>query len=356
MEKRKIRVLIVEDSPVERELLADILDSDPDIEIAGIAVDGAQAVMVASGQEPDVILMDLHLPKLNGFEATQRIMETRAVPIIIVTGSVGADTPSNLFQALGAGALTLARKPAGPGHPAHETETRELIDTVKLMSEVKLVTRHARLRAQRAAIPAGKPQVPVGKKIEIVAFGASVGGPAALRKILTALPKDFPIPVLIVQHIAAGFVQGFSDWLGQVSGFPVRVAVHGERPLPGHAYLAPEGFQMGMDQQGRITLGRCNPEDTICPSVSHLFRSLAGAFGRKSVGVLLTGMGSDGSAELKQMREAGAMTIAQDRATSVVHGMPGTAIQLGAATEVLAIEEIAPFLTRLILESEKIHG
>lgn len=352
MGKKPIQVLIVDDSPVDREHLAHILGSDPDIEIAGIALDGSQAVQAVMREKPDVILMDLHLPKMSGFEASRIIMETRPVPIIIVSSSTRAGSESYLFQALETGALTLAKKPAGPSHPAHAAEAMALIETVKLMSEIKLVTRRARVRTEPAPASPREPVTVAQGQIAIVALGTSAGGPPALRTILAGLPKNFPVPVLIVQHIAAGFVESMAEWLRQSTGFPVQIAARDEFPLPGHAYLAPDNFHMGVDQRGHITLVGSSPEQRICPSVAHLFRSVACAFGPRSVGVLLTGMGCDGAAELKLMREKGAVTVAQDQASSMVHGMPGEAIKLGAASQVLALDDIAPFLTRLIVGGE----
>jgi two-component system chemotaxis response regulator CheB len=177
-----------------------------------------------------------------------------------------------------------------------------------------------------------------------VGIGASTGGPPVLQAILSALPRDFPAPILIVQHIARGFLPGMVEWLGQTTGQHVHIAAHGAVPLPGHAYIAPDDFQLGVSSGGRLTLARDEPENGLRPSVSWLFRSLADNQGSGAVGVLLTGMGKDGAAELKRMRDRGSMTIAQDRESSVVHGMPGEAIALDAATQVLSPDRIAAAL------------
>jgi two-component system chemotaxis response regulator CheB len=159
--------------------------------------------------------------------------------------------------------------------------------------------------------------------IRVVAIGASTGGPLVLQTILSGLPQDLPIPVLLVQHMAPGFVQGFAEWLAQSSGFPVHIPTDGEYPLPGHAYVAPDGVHMGVGTAGCIILREDEPENGLRPSVSYLFRGVAQVFGRQAVGVLLTGMGKDGAEELKLMKDGGAVTIAQDKKSSVVHGMPG---------------------------------
>ena len=347
-----IKVLVVEDSPVVQEFLVHILSSDPEIWVIGTASNGEEALEAVKRKKPDIITMDINMPKMNGLEATRRIMETHPTPIVIVSGSVDTREVATTLRAMETGALAIVQRPLGIGHPDHETTANGLIQTVKLMSEVKIVRRHC--RSQRGA---AVPVVPsptkveleqVKAKIEIVAIGASTGGPLALQTILSGLPKDFPVPVLVVQHIAAGFIQGFVEWLGQKSALPIHVAAHGEYVHPGHIYVAPDGFHMGVKIGGRIALSRDEPENGLRPSVSYLFRSIANVYRQNSVGVLLTGMGSDGAVELEGLKEKGAITIAQDKESSVVHGMPGRAIELGAATYVLPPEKIAPALTGLV--------
>jgi two-component system chemotaxis response regulator CheB len=184
--------------------------------------------------------------------------------------------------------------------------------------------------------------------VKVVAIGASTGGPPAIEAILLKLPKDFCAPLLIVQHIAPGFVQGFADWLANSCRFPVGIATQNEFPLPGHAYVAPDGVHMGMEINGRIVLSKSEPENGLRPSVSYLFRSVAEVFGKNIVGVLLTGMGKDGAYELKMMKEKGAITIAQDKESCVVYGMPGEAVNLNAATYVLSPPKIAELLSGLL--------
>jgi two-component system chemotaxis response regulator CheB len=183
--------------------------------------------------------------------------------------------------------------------------------------------------------------------VNLVAIGASTGGPLVLQTVLSGLPGNFSLPVLIVQHMAAGFIQGFVEWLTPTSALPLHVATHGEQILPGHAYIAPDGFQMKLELGKRLSLTKDEPENGHRPSVSYLFRSVADLCGPKAVGVLLTGMGKDGAEELKRMREKGAVTIAQDQESSVVHGMPGEAIRLEAATYVLPPHRIAAALANL---------
>jgi two-component system chemotaxis response regulator CheB len=344
-----IEVLVVEDSAVVREFLIYLLEADPEIRVAGTAQDGEEAVAAVERMKPDVITMDINMPKMDGFEATRRIMQTHPRPIVIVSGSWDTREVATTFRALEAGALSVLPRPVGPGHPDHEATTREFVKTVKLMSEVKVVRRWARVRREetvRLAPPTAEIR-PTPEETGLVAIGASTGGPLVLQIILSGLAKDFSVPVLIVQHIASGFVQGMVEWLAQTSGFPVHVAIHGERLLPGRAYVAPDGLHLGVDGNGGIALSTGEPENGLRPAVSHLFRSVARAYGAQAIGVLLTGMGKDGAEELKTMKEQGAITIAQDQETSVVHGMPGEAIRLEAATYVLPPDRIGPVLASL---------
>jgi len=346
MNKNPIRVLVAEDSPVERELLLHILQADPEIRVVSVAADGVQAVEAACRERPDVVTMDVHMPNMDGLEATRQIMETCPAPIVVVSASSGYSREgAKAFEALEAGALALARKPPGVGQPGYGAAVQELLQTLKLMSEVKVVRRWRRPGVARPL--AQPPKITPHAPIQLVAIGASAGGPPALQHILAALPKDFPVPLLIVQHMASGFVEGFTGWLRDSTGFPVQVAVHGAQPLPGHVYVAPCGTHLAVANSGLLRLADDPPEGGLRPAVSALFRSVAEACGERAVGVLLTGMGRDGAAELKQMKDSGAITIAQDEETSVVFGMPGEAVRLGAATYVLPLERIAAMLSSI---------
>lgn len=343
-----IKVLIVEDSPVAQEFLTYLLSSDPEIQIIGIANNGAEALQAVEQKKPDVITMDIHMPVMDGFEATRRIMATHPTPIVIVSGSTGVTEVSFTFRAIEAGALTVVLRPPGFNHEEFESASRALLQTVKLMSEVRVVRRFPDKATRQS--PAAQPvfRAPALKtQIQVAAIGASTGGPAALLQILSRLPKNLSFPILIVQHIAPGFTKGFVDWLNDASCFPVSVALHGARLMPGQAYVAPDGLHMGVSNGPRILLSDHAPENGLRPSIACLFRSVAQVCGPHAMGILLTGMGKDGAAELKTMREMGATTIAQDEESSVVHGMPGEAIKMGAASHILTPDDIAAMLTDL---------
>lgn len=344
-----IKVLVVEDSPVVREFLVYILSADPGIQIIGTANDGEQALEAVAHKRPDVITMDIHMPKLDGVEATRLIMETHPTPIVIVSGSTDPREVVTTFRAMEAGAVAVLRRPAGVGHPDHETTARELVQTVKLMSEVKVIKRWPKARPHSEVLRPVEATcaAQVKTKVKVVAIGASTGGPPVLQTILAALPKNFSVPVLIVQHMAAGFTQGFVQWLAQTSSLPVHLATHDEPIHPGHVYVAPDEFQMRVGRNGKIVLKKDEPENGLRPSVSYLLRSVAEVYGRDAVAGLLTGMGHDGAEELKLLKEKGAVTFAQDKDSSVVHGMPGAAIKRDAATLVLSPEKIAPTLIGL---------
>jgi two-component system chemotaxis response regulator CheB len=342
-----IRVLIVDDSKVQQEFLAHILSSDPEIHVAGLANSGHEALELVRVKKPDVITMDIHMPGMDGFETTRKIMETFPTPIVMVTGSSNKKEVAHTFRSLEAGALAVILSPPGFDHPHFTASRKELIQTVKLMSEVKVVRRFRRnLKEEIKSAPPGQTSYEDFKRIKVIAIGASTGGPIALQEILSRLPQGFPVPVLIVQHISRGFVKGFRDWLSSSSGIMLKIAEDGEQVTSGTGYIAPDNYHMGISRGERILLSNQPPENGLRPSVSFLFRTVAQNIGPDAIGVLLTGMGKDGADELKLMKEKGAVTIVQNEASSVVFGMPGEALRIGAADHALFPGEIAEILGR----------
>ena len=344
-----VSVLVVDDSRVAQMLLVHILESDPKILVAGAVDSGLAAIEFVNVCRPDVVLMDIHMPEMDGFETARRIMETHPVPIVVCSAITNPAEVATTFHVMEAGALACVEKPAGPEHPEYQQMAATIRQTVRLMSEVKVVRRWARTaaaaggRMPRRLVAARGPM-----KVGVVGIGASTGGPQVLQDLLTALPKPFAVPILIVQHIARGFLPGLVEWLGHTTGFHVHIAENGVIPIAGHVYLAPDDLHMGVRPSGRIFLTGEEPIDSLRPAVSYLFRTLAEGFGPAAMGVLLTGMGKDGAKELKLMKDCGAVTVAQDRESSVVHGMPGEAIRLGGATHIWPADRIAEGIAAVV--------
>jgi two-component system, chemotaxis family, protein-glutamate methylesterase/glutaminase len=345
-----IRLLVVEDSKTIQQALVEIFNSDPDIRVVGTASNGDEAVNAVMALKPDVVTMDINMPGLDGFGATRAIMASSPVPIVIVTGKMDPKESATIFQVMKAGALMVTAKPAALGHPEHEESVRELLRSVKLMSEIKVVRRVFPKEANEAAPHLRhqtSPAVPA-TRIDIVAIGASTGGPPLLQSILSSLPADFSVPVVIVQHMAKGFTENFVNWLKESSRLPLELAADGMQMLPGHVYVAPDGLQTRVGPDNRLILAESELENGQCPSVSYLFRSVANIYGSRAAGVLLTGMGKDGAEELKLLRDKGGVTIAQNRESCIVFGMPGEAIRINAANYILAPEEITEVLTKMV--------
>ena len=347
-----INVLVVEDSRVIRGYLVYVLENDPDIRVMGTADCGEAALEFLGEHRPDVILMDIHMPGIDGFETTRQIMSSNPVPIVVCTASMHFNQVHTAMHALEAGALAVMKKPRGIEDPDAGAESAALITTLKLMSEVKVVRRWNRTAAAAtivtSAVAEPAPRDVVCHDAAIVAIGASTGGPPVVLQILCRLSAACPPPILVVQHIAAGFTVGFAEWLAMGSGLPVHVAHGGEIPLPGHVYVAPDDHHLRVGLRGELQTTRDEPHNGLRPSVGVLFRSVAERFGRRAIGVLLTGMGRDGAEELKLMADRGALTVAQDEESCVVFGMPAEAIRLGAARFVFPPHKIAELLTSVV--------
>jgi two-component system chemotaxis response regulator CheB len=306
--------------------------------VAAVARDGVEALEQARAARPDVILMDVHMARMGGLEATRRIMAEAPAPIVLTTAGLAADEVDLGFEAMRAGALTVMEKPGG----FDSAEARELVRTVKAMSEVKVVRRWAGKPAPEPAVARSVPAV------RVIAIGASTGGPAALAEILSLLRRpDCVRPILVVQHITPGFTAGLVEWLARETPLTLRLARAGDRLREGTVYVAPDGADMGVDYEGRVTLASAPAGESFHPTIDHLFTAVAGSYGAHAMGILLTGMGRDGAAGLSRLRQAGALTVAQDEPSSVIFGMPGAAIRMGAAQHVLPPADIARLIRSL---------
>jgi len=345
-----IKVLIVEDSRVVSEYLNYILSADPEIKIIGNVSNGNRAIEFLKSNKPDVITMDIDMPIMDGLEATRIIMSTNPIPIIIVTASRNASSVKTSMEALAAGALSVVEKPRGIGHPEEECQSRKLVKMVKLMSEIKVITRKSKIIDEtdtEICSKISKHSMGDFNKKKIVVVGSSSGGPLVLQKIFSKITQEFPYPILVVQHIAVGFLDGLLNWLRNTLLIPIQIATENEIVKSGNIYFAPDKYQMGVNRYGKIVLTKCDSNNGLCPSVAHLFKSVSVEYKKYSVGIILTGMGCDGAKELKLLKEAGSITIAQDKESSIVHGMPGVAIRQNAADYIMNPGEIADILKNI---------
>jgi len=349
----KIRVLVVEDSVTVRMRLTEILSGDPEIEVVGAAPDGKRAIELCMLHRPDLITMDMMLPVMTGLAATEYIMAHCATPILIVSASINRGELFRTYDALAAGAIDVLEKPTGT--EADGIWERRFIATVKLVSRIRIIT-HLRTRLPNQSPSRVKASTPlpllhgfrIDRRFELVAIGASTGGPAAIIEILQGLPADFRLPIVFVLHINEPFGSAFADWLDGQVGRPVAYAREGDpvASAAGRVVMAPTDRHLTV-RDGRFHL-TLDPERHSCrPSVDVLFESIAGHYGPSAIACLLTGIGRDGASGLLKLREAGALTIAQDESTSVIYGMPREAALLGAAVQILRLNEIACRLVSL---------
>ncbi len=337
-----IRVLIADDSPTARMLLRGMLEGDPAFEVVGEAENGARAVTLAASLGPDLITMDLEMPSMTGMEAITEIMATRPVPILVVSSFADAH---NAYAAISRGAVDVIAKP-----DASDREVARFLDKAKLVASIRVIT-HLR-RSQAGPMPwsvAGSPAAGAGRAPlpPVFAIASSTGGTQALAQILGALPSGFACPILVAQHVVPGFAAGLASWLSTLSPLPVRLGRHGELVSGGTVHLAPSEVHMGVTSTGSIAFTEISDSDIYRPSCNRLLDSVAACFGRRTVGVILSGMGSDGAEGMRRIKAAGGRTIAQDEASSVVYGMNQCAVKAGSVDTVLPVAEIATEMIRL---------
>jgi two-component system, chemotaxis family, protein-glutamate methylesterase/glutaminase len=348
-----VRVLIVEDSSSMQMMLTEVLSSDPDITVIGVASDGQEGVAQTKKLKPDVITMDIRMPRMDGFEATRCIMSECPTPIVVVSASIDSPDLNISFNAMRAGALDIVEKPKGDAKDFNAIRER-LVTAVKLMSEVKVIRR--RNRPERAvAAPLPAPELSSGtlhavntSRPALLAIGSSTGGPAALNVVLKGLPRNLPVPVVIVQHISNGFTKGLVEWLQRESALPLKIGQQDQRVYPGEVYFAPDDCHMIFHKRGVLGMKKTPPVSFVRPSVTVLFQTVAEIYGDQAIGVILTGMGDDGAIGLRDMRNKGAVTLVQDEATCVVFGMPKAAVELNAARYTLPLEQIPGRIEKLV--------
>jgi two-component system chemotaxis response regulator CheB len=370
-----VTVVVVDDSATQRRFVRAAVSADPGLEIVGEARNGREGVALVERLRPAAVLMDLHLPLMNGLEAIERIMATRPTPIIVYSSFVDGDDGHNAASALAAGAIDVMAKP-GPDDSTRLDEYAEgLRRRLRVAGRVKVIT-HPRGRLARAGsavsihrlapVSGGQPDL-VGRKpdpqpncrpdwldsftpreVDLLAIGASTGGPQALARLLTDLPDVTNTAILVVQHMADGFMEGLASWLDGLCPLPVVVGIHGKRLARGVVTVAPSGANFVIHDHLRATAHAPPPGQHHVPSIDVTFDSVANAYGPAAVGVLLTGMGRDGAAGLRRIRDRGGITIGQDEATSAVYGMPAAALALDAVDVQLSLSDIGVALGSLV--------
>jgi chemotaxis response regulator CheB len=327
-----MKIGIVNDLELAVQALRRALALRPGYEIEWIARNGREAVDLCRMRRPDVVLMDIQMPVMDGVEATRLIMQSTPCPILIVTGDIGARVPL-VYQAMGHGALDAVDTPSFAGGDLAKT-------AAVLFAKIDRI-------AQQTAPDDGvvTPTTAVTTRdsgtAKLLVLGASAGGPTALAAVLSGLPRTFCAAVVIVQHVDAAFAPGMADWLAQQSAIPVRIARDGEAPVVGQALLASTNDHLRLDARGTLRYSAEPAQSFYRPSVDAFFGDVAAVWKGSAVGVLLTGMGRDGASGLKAMRDRGFYTLTQNRATSAVFGMPKAAAELGAATDILPLDAIA---------------
>jgi len=347
----RTRVLVVDDSATVRRRLVEALAADPGIDLVGEAEDGKQAVEMCARHRPDVITMDMMMPVMSGLAATEYIMAHFPTPILIVSASLNRGELFKIYDALAAGAVDVLDKPTGD--ELDGDWERRLLSAVKLVAKIKVITHpRAKLEARRRQLE-GSAQDPAHvlqsrATIEVVAIGASTGGPGAVVDVIRRLPARFQIPILVVVHMNAPFGSSFTDWLDAQFERPASTPENGTpvASARGRVMVAPGGRHIVV-RGGRMFLTDDAERHSCRPSVDVLFETVASEYGASAAGCLLTGMGKDGALGLLKIRQSGGTTIAQDEATSTIYGMPREAAALGAATHVLPLPEIGPWLAGL---------
>jgi two-component system chemotaxis response regulator CheB len=343
-----IRVLIADDSLLIRTVISTMLMDVPGIKVVGQAADGQEAVRMALRLKPHVITMDIRMPQMDGLEATRHIMSVCPTPIVVLSSSVYATDYNIAFNAIAAGALTVIEKPHGLGASDYEGVREQLLMAVRLMAGVHVVGRPKSPTADAQVGPmTALLKAMINRPIRVVAMGASTGGPPVIFSILRNLPKDFSIPIVIVQHIMPPFVPSMADWLNTKSSLPVHVAREGDQLAPGKVFLAPGNTHLIVQPRGILHMDGSDPVGGQRPSATRFFQSVAETFKADAVGIVLTGMGEDGVDGLAAMSQAGAHVIAQDQASCSVFGMPKAAIDRGVVDEALSPDQIVSRLIKL---------
>ena len=364
-------VVVVDDSPVQRRFVRNALEARNEFVVIGEARNGKEAVALVARLAPHAVVMDLDLPVMGGVEAIERIMASNATPILVYSAFAQGRSSDSAVAALASGAVDVLAKPAPGEHGSHDVYAEALRARLRVVVRIRVIT-HPRGRLRTAAPlrpaypaevdfvgdlggrvsvppPSPSPELPPREGVRLVVIGASTGGPQALMTVLSALPEHLDCAVLVVQHMAEGFIAGLAHWLDEALPVPVLVGESGRRLEAGTVTIAPSGGNLLVqDARLRTLVTPPDPGQFHVPGIDATMRSVADALGPDAIGVLLTGMGRDGAAGLLAMRGRGALTIGQDEATSAVYGMPAAAMALDAVEQQLPVEQIGPALRALL--------
>ncbi len=341
-----LNVLVVDDSAMTRQLIAALINQCTDMRVTGEADSGTQAIQIAHKLHPDIILMDIVMQGMDGLQATREIMHTCPTPIVLMSASLDTYETDIGFKAIKAGALAVLRKPS---LVVPNGESASMLNTLRAMSKVHVIHHWSKHEPKPSALPDfPRPNITVSP--ELIAIASSTGGPAALNEIISRLPPDFSLPIVIVQHITAEFVSSLVEWLDTISCLQVKLAEPDERPVGGVVYLAPGSAHLRINRLQRFEFDSKQGNYAHMPSCDVMLESVARNLGPRAIGIILTGMGSDGARGMRDLFDAGGYTIAQDEASSVVFGMPQEAIRLNAIKQVLPLTEIPQMLTKLKLQ------
>lgn len=348
------RVFVIASTPAVAEQIGKVLAAGNEIVVVRLALHGEDVLHQLHSVACDIVAIDGAIENTEFAETTRRIMNTQPLPMVVFGSESALHGIRKVVETLDIGALSVVALPEHPDAAEYPTRVHELEKTLRLMSEIKVVRRWDSRRfesLQKLFHPDPEEEIQPCST-DIVAIGASAGGTKALQSIFQTLPADFPVPVLVVQHMARGYVGGLARWLADQCPLEFVIAEDGVRPRPGYVYIASDDRHLTVGSDHRILLTDDESVNGFKPSIARLFSSIHDAYGAHSAAVLLSGMGNDGAAEMRRLFDAGACTIAQDKETSLIHGIPGEAIKLAAARFILPVQEISAALQAVVRRAQ----
>jgi two-component system chemotaxis response regulator CheB len=345
-----IKILIVDDSPTEAALIKHIIDSAEDMTVIGIAKNGREAIALTAQLKPDLITMDIQMPVMDGLKATQIIMSQYPTPIIVISATISDESLPAIFYIIDAGALTAIAKPVDIFAPAFEDRRKYIIDTLRSLSEIHVTKKPLKIASSYLPEVYNPHHREKNEHYEIIVLGASVGGPVALKTILSQLPADFPVPIIVVQHMSPGFICGFTQWLQEHVALNVKIAANHEVLQKSTVYIAPEQHHLEIQRVNEHLIAHlvaCHTHESFCPSITTTLLSVAAISGSKAIGILLTGMSDDGAQGLLELKKAKGHTLIQDSKSAVVFGMGSVAQSIDAVDKVIDLKHISSYLIDL---------